>query len=82
MAKYQITETRLKNWIKAGRGQGFGTDYHPWIQVMRQDFPSRGRSSIFVNPFNGRQHYLLPMIERAVLLQNLAHPMIIDIREQ
>ena len=82
MAKYQITETRLKNWIKAGRGQGFGTDYHPWIQITRQDFPSRGRSSIFVNPFNGRQHYLLSMIERAVLLQNLAHPMIIDIREQ
>jgi len=82
MPNYKITEVRLRNWINAGRGQGLGNDYKPWIQISRQDFPSCGNSSVLVNPFSGRQHHLLSDVERAVFLQNLIHPNVSDIREQ
>lgn len=82
MHRTAITETRLVSWLQAGRGQGFQADYRPWIQVSRQDHASTGQSHIIPDPFNGRQHHLLSNLERAVFLQNLAHPAVIDIREQ
>lgn len=82
MRRTVITTTRLANWLKAGRGQGIGKDYQPWIQVSRQDHASIGQSNILPNPFIGRQHHLLSKLERAMLILNMAQPCIIDIREQ
>lgn len=82
MRRTVITPIRLVNWLKAGRGQGLGRDYRPWIQVSRQDHASIGKSSILPNPFIGRQHHLLSGLERAVLILNMAQPCITDIREQ
>lgn len=82
MHRAAITTTRLLNWLKAGRGQGFGKDYRPWLQVTRQDHASLGQSHILPNPFIGRQHHLLSNLERAGCVIGMAHPCVTDIREQ
>lgn len=82
MHRAAITKTRLINWLKAGRGQGVGEDYRPWLQVTRQDHASLGQSHIIPNPFIGRQHHLLSDLERSVFVLNMAQPVIVDIREQ
>lgn len=82
MRRAVITTTRLANWLKAGRGQGLGKEYRPWIQVTRQDHASHGQSHILPNPFLGRQHHLLSDLERSICVLNMAQPVIVDIREQ
>lgn len=82
MHRTAITQTRLVNWLKVGRGQGIGRKYQPLIQVTRQDHASIGQSSILPNPFIGRQHHLLSKLERKTCLLNMAQPCISDIREQ
>ena len=77
-----ITTTRLVNWLEAGRGQGFGKDYRPWIQITRQDHASLGQSHLVPNQFLGRQHHLLSTLERKVCVLNLALPALADLREQ
>lgn len=82
MHRAAITTTRLVNWLKAGRGQGVGRDYSPWLQVTRQDHASIGQSHILPNPFIGRQHHLLSNLERSVCVLGMAQPCVTDIREQ
>lgn len=82
MHRTAITPTRVINWLKAGRGQGFGKDYRPWIQVTRQDHASIGHSHILPNPFIGRQHHLLSSLERSSCVKAMGQPFITDIREQ
>jgi hypothetical protein len=82
MHRAAITSTRLLNWLKAGRGQGFGKDYLAWIQVTRQDHASIGQSHILPNPFIGRQHHLLSSLERSSCVMAMGQPFITDIREQ
>jgi len=82
MRRTVITNTRLVNWLKAGRGQGVGKEYRPWLQVTRQDHASHGQSHILPNPFLGRQHHLLSDLERSICVSNMAQPVIVDIREQ
>lgn len=82
MHRTAITTTRLVNWLQAGRGQGFGKEYRPWLQVTRQDHASIGQSHILPDPFIGRQHHLLSNLERAVCVLSMAQPCITDIREQ
>lgn len=45
MAKRRIglTEKKIEQMEKEGRGQGTGEDYKPWINI--QDFPSNGLST-------------------------------------
>lgn len=82
MHRAAMTEIRLFNWLKAGRGQGFGEHYQPFLQVTRQDHASLGQSHIIPNQFLGRQHHLLSTLERHVLTLNLATPYVGDLREQ
>lgn len=81
MHRAAITETRLVNRLKDGRGQGVGKDYRSWIQVTKQDYSSLGQSHILFNPFINRQHHLLSNLERAHCVTNMAQPCIVDIRE-
>ncbi len=37
----KLTEKKIADMIQAGRGQGEGADYQPWIQVG--NFSSEGR---------------------------------------
>lgn len=82
MHRAAMTEVRLVNWLKDGRGQGFGKDYRPFLQVTRQDHASLGHSHIIPNQFIGRQHHLLSTLERKVCVLNLAQPAVKDLREQ
>lgn len=81
MRRAAITETRLVNWLKDGRGHGVGKDYRSWIQVSKQDHSSFGQSHILFDPFINRQHHLLSNLERAHCVTNMAQPCIVDIRE-
>ena len=38
--KTELTEKKIAEMEKEGRGQGTGEDYKPWINI--QDFPSNG----------------------------------------
>ena len=82
MHRAAMTEVRLVNWLKSGRGQGFGKDYHPFLQITRQDHASHGHSHIIPNQFIGRQHHLLSTLERKAGILNLAQPVVKDFREQ
>lgn len=82
MDRTTITETRLKKWIKSGRGFGFFESYKPWIQISRQDHGSHGYSHQTPNPFSGRTHHLLSNLEKAIFRMSLAHIGITDNREQ
>jgi hypothetical protein len=82
MHRTAITTTRLINWLKAGRGQGVGKEYRPWIEVSKQDHSSDGHSHILPDPFCGRPHHLLSDLERDICVLNMAQPCITDIREQ
>lgn len=82
MHRAAITEVRLLNWLKAGRGQGVGRDYQPFLQITRQDHASLGQSHLLFDPFIGRQHHLLSNLERATCVVGMSHPFVTDIREQ
>lgn len=82
MHRSAITETRLKNWIKAGRGYGFFSTYKPWIQITRQDHGSHGYSHQTPSPFTGRTHHFLSNLEKSGFRAAMAHPWVIDAREQ
>ncbi len=82
MHRAAMTEVRLINWLKSGRGQEFGKDYRPFLQVTRQDHASHGHSHIVPNQFIGRQHHLLSALERKVCVLNLTQPVVPDLREQ
>lgn len=82
MHRAAMTEVRLFNQLEAGRGQGFGKEYRPLLQVTRQDHASIGQSHLIPNQFLGRQHHLLSTLERKVCVLNLALPTVEDLREQ
>jgi hypothetical protein len=82
MHRAAMSEVRLFNWLRDGRGQGFGKDYLPLLQVTRQDHASIGQSHIIPNQFIGRQHHLLSTLERKACLLNLAQRSVKDLREQ
>lgn len=82
MHRAAMTEVRLINWLKSGRGQGFGKDYRPFLQITRQDHASHGHSHIIPNQFIGRQHHLLSDLERKTGVLNLAQSVVKDFREQ
>ena len=82
MHRAAMTQVRILNQLIAGRGQGFGKEYRPLLQVTRQDHASLGQSHIIPNQFLGRQHHLLSTLERQVCVLNLAQPEVSDLREQ
>ena len=82
MHRAAMTQVRILNQLIAGRGQGFGKEYRPLLQVTRQDHASLGQSHIIPNQFLGRQHHLLSTLERQVCVLNLAQPEVVDLREQ
>lgn len=67
--------------MKEGRGVGRGSDYRPFLQVRRQDFPSHGLSQIMRNPMLNREHHFLSVLEYQIALRVL-HCGATDLREQ
>jgi len=69
----------MERRLKAGRGQGEGAEYTPWLYVT--DVPSRG-TSVVITGWDGREHHLLSHGERNYFFCLEWADSVIDIREQ
>lgn len=74
-------EKRLREHIKAGRGQGHGNSYQPWLQISRRKTPSNSNINFRHLPILGRHGHFLSRNEVNIAIWLLwlgAH----DLREQ
>lgn len=78
--KYAFDESKIKRFIKEGRGQGQGKDYKPWLTA--HDVPSTGRITRVTGWRTGRiRHFLSDHETRLFYLLEWANN-VVDIREQ
>ncbi len=81
--KKSYTERKLKqvlSWIKAGRGQGRGEAYSPWIRITR-GFSSPVSHQMFSSlSIHKRNHHFLSKLEHHTALQ-LAYLGAVELRE-
>jgi hypothetical protein len=82
MAKRDRTtnQAKIEKWVRAGKGQGRGTDYSPWLTV--QDVPSQGLATRIRGYKTKRVHHLLSKLETDFFCLLEFSPGVIDIREQ
>jgi len=82
MAKRKIglTEKKIAEMEKEGRGQGEGENYKPWIYI--QDFPSIGLSTRGKGWKTNRIHHFLSKLERDYFYFLEWNQSVVDIREQ
>lgn len=78
--KQEFTQAKLERYMKEGRGQGRGKNYHPWNKI--QDFPSKGRVSRPPGWKTNREHHLFSDHQRRLFYLFEWSDSIIDIREQ
>ncbi len=78
--RYGWTEAKIHRFQRAGRGQGEGVDYKPWLTVS--DVPSKGRSRRVSCDKTGRQIHLLSDTEYFAYLEQWWDDDVVDIREQ
>lgn len=74
------TVKTVLRWIKAGYGQGVGSDFKSFMYV--RDVPSEGTSSMVQSRVTGRTHHYLSWVEFSVHLLAEYSRSIADIREQ
>ena len=82
MAKHRRVwnQEKFKAYIKAGRGQGEGQAYVPWIAI--QDFSSKGISSRVFSYKTNRVHHFLSRNELSFFYLLEWSENVLDIREQ
>lgn len=82
MSKRPITSgaQAIERRLAAGRGQGRGAAYRPWIEI--HDFASRGLANRVKSPLHGRVCHLFSKLEADFFLALHALPGIRDLREQ
>jgi hypothetical protein len=82
MAKYgyAFDESKIKRFIKEGRGQGQGKDYKPWLTA--HDVPSIGRITRVTGWRTGRIHHFLSDHETRLFYLLEWSNNVVDIREQ
>lgn len=51
-----FNESKMKKYLKEGRGQGTGKDYQPWVRIS--DYSSKGRASRIYGIKTKRIHHL------------------------
>ncbi len=78
--KNNWSESKIKRYIKEGRGQGELSEYIPWIKI--QDFSSKGNATRNWGYKTRRQHEFLSNIERDYFLLLERDDSVLDIREQ
>lgn len=78
--RYAFDEARVQRFIAEGRGQGFGADFRPWLQI--QDVPSSGRSHRPFGIKSRRVHHLLSDGEWKCFLKFESSPTVGEIQEQ
>lgn len=78
--KNNWSESKIKRYIKEGRGQGELSEYIPWVKI--QDFSSNGNVTRYWGYKTRRQHEFLSNIERDYFLLLEREDNVYDIREQ
>ncbi|SDN50091.1 TnsA endonuclease C terminal [Psychrobacillus sp. OK028] len=78
--KTQLTEKKISEMEKEGRGQGTGENYKPWINI--QDFPSSGLSTRGKGWKTNRIHQFLSKLEKDYFYILEWNKSVVDIREQ
>ncbi len=78
--KTALTEKKILEMEKEGRGQGSGEDYKPWINI--QDFPSNGLTTRGKGWKTNRIHQFLSKLERDYYYVLEWNDSVVDIREQ
>ena len=77
--KTELTEKKIAEMEKEGRGQGTGEDYKPWINI--QDFPSNGLATR--ERVENKSHPpILSKLERDYFYVLEWNNIVVDIREQ
>ncbi|WP_409967967.1 TnsA endonuclease N-terminal domain-containing protein [Bengtsoniella intestinalis] len=76
----KLTEKKIADMIQAGRSQGEGADYQPWIQVG--NFSSEGRGHRIADIHTGRIHHFFSDLEASYYYILAWADQVIDIREQ
>ena len=74
------TQAKYERYLREGRGQGRGINYHPWITI--QDFPSKGRSSRTPGWKTNRVHHFFSDHEKRYFYLLEWLDFVTDIREQ
>lgn len=77
---YVFTEAKHRAWLKAGRGQGEGASYRPWLEC--RNVKSRGRKHRLPGILHDRTLHLMSDLERNAVLHFEQQPQVLDIREQ
>jgi len=78
--KRMTSQQKTEKWIKAGKGQGAGSEYKPWLTV--QDVPSQGLATRIRGHKTKRVHHLLSKLETDFFCMLELSPFVNDIREQ
>lgn len=78
--KTELTEKKISEMEKEGRGQGTGENYKPWITI--QDFPSSGLVTRSKGWKTKRIHHFLSKLERDYFYVLEWNHSVVDIREQ
>lgn len=78
--KTELTEKKISEMEKEGRGQGAGENYKPWINI--QDFPSSGLVTRSKGWKTKRIHHFLSKLERDYFYVLEWNDCVVDIREQ
>lgn len=78
--KIGLTEKKINEMEKEGRGQGTGEHYKPWINI--QDFPSSGLATRSKGWKTNRIHQFLSKLERSYYYVLEWNDSVVDIREQ
>ncbi|WP_257008336.1 TnsA endonuclease N-terminal domain-containing protein [Bacillus sp. FJAT-45350] len=78
--KTELTEKKILEMEKEGRGQGTGEDYKPWINI--QDFPSSGLATRGKGWKTNRIHQFLSKLEKDYFYVLEWNNSVVDVREQ
>lgn len=78
--KTALTEKKIAEMEKEGRGQGTRAEYKPWINI--QDFPSEGLSSRGTGWKTNRIHQFLSKLESDYFYVLEWNNLVVDVREQ
>jgi hypothetical protein len=78
--KTELTEKKITEMEKEGRGKGTGEGYKPWINI--QDFPSNGLVTRGKGWKTNRIHQFLSKLERDYFYVLEWNNSVVDIREQ
>lgn len=81
MGRYNSTwsEQKYKQFLKEGRGKGFGSDYKPWINV--HDYASLGRATRVFSWKSNRIHHFFSDIQTKYFYLLEWQDTVLDIRE-